>query len=883
MKAIADQAKSFGAVLRRLAQEGAVSASIGRLVAFSVARPWRVAGGGLLLALFAAIFAVSNFAMSSDTAGLISSDLPWRQREAAYDRAFPQNGDAIVAVVDGATPELAELGARRLSQALSAQPKLFPRVARPDGGPFFDQNGLLFLSTGEVQTATEKMISAQPFLGSLAADPSLRGLAASLSTAAKGISAGQSQLTDLDPALRQMGEVVAKVVDGRPAFFSWRSLLSGSPASRADLRRLIIITPRLNYQELQAGADASSVIRATGRRLGLTSAHGMRVRLTGQVPIQDEEFGSLAERAGLIGTVSLLFILGMLWLATRSARLIACIMITTFAGLSVTAAVGLLIFHRFNVISVAFIPLFVGLGVDFGIQFSVRFRAEQLAYSEAGPALAAAGRAIGWSLTLAAVAIAVGFMAFLPTSYVGVSQLGAVAGLGMLIALALNLSLLPALVKLARPAGHLREVGYAAMAPVDAFLVAHRREVLVIGAVVAGVGLLLIPFVRFDFNPLHLNDAKTESMSTLNDLLSDPDRSPNSIDVLTPNLAAADALARRLGRLPEVAQVATLSSFVPSDQPAKLALISDASTLMDLTLSPFDVAPEPADTEVVAQLRATAADLRGVAAGQAGQAGTHAARLAALFDRLAAAPPSTRQRAREAFIPGLNVMLDQLRSLLLAQPITYASLPRQLTETWVSADGRARVTALPRGNANDNKVLARFTRAVRRLAPEATGSPISIQEAGDAVAGAFAEAGLLSFMAITGLLFAVLRRPRDVIVTMTPIILTGLLTLGTCVAIGQPLNYANIIAFPLLFGIGVAFHIYFVMAWRAGGSHLLESSLARAVFFSALTTATGFGSLWASSHPGTASMGKLLMISLAWTLVTALIFQPALMGKPREP
>jgi predicted RND superfamily exporter protein len=125
-----------------------------------------------------------------------------------------------------------------------------------------------------------------------------------------------------------------------------------------------------------------------------------------------------------------------------------------------------------------------------------------------------------------------------------------------------------------------------------------------------------------------------------------------------------------------------------------------------------------------------------------------------------------------------------------------------------------------------------------------------------------------------------LRRARDVAITMAPIVLTGLLTLGTCVLIRQPLNFANIIALPLLFGIGVAFHIYFVMAWRSGGDHLLTSSLARGVFFSALATATGFGSLWASSHPGTASMGKLLMISLVWTLVSALLFQPALMGAP---
>jgi predicted RND superfamily exporter protein len=118
---------------------------------------------------------------------------------------------------------------------------------------------------------------------------------------------------------------------------------------------------------------------------------------------------------------------------------------------------------------------------------------------------------------------------------------------------------------------------------------------------------------------------------------------------------------------------------------------------------------------------------------------------------------------------------------------------------------------------------------------------------------------------------------------LTPIALTALLTLGCAVVLNEPLNFANVIALPLLFGIGVAFHIYFVMAWRSGEGHLLQSSLARGVFFSALTTGTGFGALWLSSHPGTASMGKLLMISLVWTLISALLFQPALMGPAPAP
>jgi predicted RND superfamily exporter protein len=231
-------------------------------------------------------------------------------------------------------------------------------------------------------------------------------------------------------------------------------------------------------------------------------------------------------------------------------------------------------------------------------------------------------------------------------------------------------------------------------------------------------------------------------------------------------------------------------------------------------------------------------------------------------------------------IPGFVTVLDQIRDLLQPQPISIKTLPPEVVRDWLTPDGRARISVTPKGDSNDNAVLSRFIAAGLRVAPDATGTAISIYEGGRAVVDAFIEAGVLSFVVITGLLLLVLRRVRDAAITMAPIVLTGLLTMGTCVVIHQPLNFANIIALPLLFGIGVAFHIYFVMSWRSGGSHLLTSSLARAVFFSALATATGFGSLWASSHPGTASMGELLMISLVWTLVSALLFQPALMGPP---
>ena len=227
-------------------------------------------------------------------------------------------------------------------------------------------------------------------------------------------------------------------------------------------------------------------------------------------------------------------------------------------------------------------------------------------------------------------------------------------------------------------------------------------------------------------------------------------------------------------------------------------------------------------------------------------------------------------------------MLDLLRASLTAHKITVASIPPDLAANWVSADGRARIEVAPSGNANDNATLLKFAAAVRSIDPNAMGEPIAVQESGNTVVKAFIEAGLWALISISILLFIVLRKISDVALTLVPLLLAGVVTLEITVLIGLPLNFANIIALPLLLGLGVAFKIYFVMAWRAGTTNLLQSSLTRAVFFSAMTTATAFGSLWMSKHPGTSSMGKLLALSLVCTLAAAILFQPALMGPPRK-
>ncbi len=855
--------------------------AIERIVGFCCRWPWAVIAACLLMAAAGAWFTQQNFAMNTDSEQLIDAKVGWRMRQAHFDAAFPQQNNLTLVVIDGATPELAESAAARLTEKLAANRHLFNHVHRPGGGPFFNQNGLLFLSLKEVQDTSQQLIKAQPFLAGLAADPSLRGIMTDLSTVLMGVSAGQAKLADFDTAMVRFADVFDAAAHGKTEFMSWRSLVTGAAPRPEEIRKFIEVKPRQNFNALEPGLEADEAIRADARALGLTPEHGVTVRLTGPVPLADEEFATLTDRAGLMVGAMMGGVLLTLWLALRSFKIISAILVTLFVGLAITMGLGLAAVGVFNIISIAFIALFVGLGVDFGIQFAVRYRSERHRNDDLAAALAATGRGVGVPLALASAATAAGFFSFLPTTYTGVAELGKVAGIGMIVAFLLSITMLPALLMLMNPPGEVEDVGFRSLAALDDFMTRNRRNVIRIAAAAGAISLGLMAFVRFDSNPLDLRSPKVESVSTLFDLMKNPLTSPNTIDVPALSLTDADSVAARIAQEPLVAQTLTLSSFVPGQQKEKLAVIADAAGLLDPTLNPFEVAPPPTGAEEIASLQGTARKLREAAGAAQDKPARDARRLADALDAVVKAGAPAIARAREAFVPGLKVMLGQVSDSLKAAPVTTANMPADLTAAWVSGDGTARIQVFPKDTSNDPAALSAFSDQVLSVAPQATGAPISIRESGKTIVGAFAEAGFLSFIVIMILLSLVLKSVHDVLMTLAPLVLSGLLTLATCVVLGLKLNFANVIALPLLLGIGVAFNIYFVVAWRHGQRCFLASSLTRAVIFSAATTASGFGTLWLSIHPGTASMGELLMISLGWVLATTLLLSPALLGPPR--
>ena len=829
----------------------------------------------LFLTLLAGFFAATHLDIDTDIDKLINPDLPWRQRETAFDRAFPQFTDLIVVVVDGATPDLAQDGTAALASELRTNAKHFRTVVEPESREFFKREGLLLLPIEEVQSLATQMIEAQPLLGTLAADPSLRGIFNTLELAAEGIESGDAKLADLRRPFSIFADSLEAALAGQYRPLSWQTLFMGRAPTNRELRQFIMVQPVLDYSELEPGAAASEAIRAAARRLHLTPERGVRVRLTGSVPIGDEDFASVKQGAGLSTVVSLSLICLLLFLALRSVRLILPILVTLAMGLVLTAGFAALTVHSLNMISVAFAVLFVGIAVDFSIQFSVRYRSERYGRDDLKRALRRTARGIGPPLAVAGAATAVGFLCLVPTQYTGVSDLGLISGAGMVIALVLNLTALPALLVLIRPHGERRPVGFWRLAPLDRFLVRHRRWVCVAAGLTAIACLALTPQLAFDFNPLNLKDPSSESVSTLFDLMQDTETTPYTINVLAPSPDALPALTEKLEQLPTVGGTVSVLSFIPKGQPEKLTLIADAAALVGPTLMPAQLrhAPDAAeDLEALAR-----ADERLAQAAQQSRDPT-VMRLAAAVARTRARGKSILRDLEMNLLQGLSARIQETRLALAAKPVTLASLPDDLKRDWIAPDGRARIEIQPEGDTHGNAALRRFVRAVRAVAPDATGMPISIQESARTVVGAFRRAGIFALVAISALLALVLRRFYDVFLVMAPLLLAALLTVATSVLAHLPLNFANIIALPLLLGVGVAFDIYFVMNWRTGIDNPLQSGTARGVLFSALTTATAFGSLALSRHLGTSEMGVFLIISLFYTLLCTFLVLPALMG-----
>ncbi len=846
-----------------------VGAKLAVLAGAVLARPRLTAAAGVLAGVVAGYYAAGNLGVNTDTANMIAATLPWRQHFNEYRDAFSSRDRNLLVVIDAPTPAAADAFARALLRELRERPEIYGEPLLAGEGEFFARNGLLYLPRTELEALVDELAAAQPLIGLLATR--FDG-ARVLEVAQLSLTAAGGDASALGVFYAELAGTLGAAADGATHPLAWDRLIA--PGAEPSTRRTIVLKPALDFARLQPAAEAIAGIRAAAASLNAASAAPATVRLTGSVAMEHEEFLSVSRGVGLGALATFAMVALVLYAALRSWRLLAISLVTLAVGLALTAAFAAVAVGQLNLLSVAFVVLNVGLGSDYVIHVLLRYRELAAAGHATSAALVETVRGVGASLVLCAVTTAAGFYAFIPTTFSGVSELGLIAGTGVFFGLLVSVTLLPALVACVGGERPQRAAATWLDPRVFAPLTARPRLVLGVTAVLTIGALALLPRVTFDSNPIHLRDPRSESVTTLLELAAAGEAPLLNLAAVAPDRATAQLWAAELARLPEVRNVVTADALVPSEQDAKLALLED----LDLLLGPDFAAIErtPADAAAVA------AALDGLAGAAGAAPAVRELELAArrLQLRLNAATSAEREalvRALDdALTAGLPGELARLAAALRAQPVERADLPKPLAERWLADDGREVLDIAAVEDVSDNAAARRFIGAVQAVVPKATGLPVVYQEASATVVGAFARALLYAFVMVAAIIWLVLRQPKDTLLVLVPIALASALTAGLTVVIGMPFNYANIIALPLLVGIGVDNGIHVVHRLRAeSAARLFATSTMRAVLASGLTTIASFGNLAFSAHAGTASMGIVLALGLVTSMAATLVVLPS--------
>ncbi|MGE0735210.1 MAG: MMPL family transporter, partial [Alphaproteobacteria bacterium] len=682
-----------------------------KLVDVSRRLRWPIVLLALALTVVFAQYTARNLGINSNTTDMLSKDLAFRQVYDKYKAAFPLDASNIVVVVEADSADKADDAALRLSARMAREDKLFSFVFYPEGDPFFRNNGLLYLSQQELNDLSARMADAQPFLGSIAKDPSLRGLFDMLGLALDAAAKGDIKSLALDKVLDRLSDAVEAARDGKRKQISWQEMIGGEDGKGASRRRIIVAQPQVNYGSLTPGKEVMRTIRGYAEALKLTPDTGVRVRLTGSVAINTEELDSVADGVYAASAISLALVAILLVWGLRSITLVVCALLTMLIGLIWTATFAAVSVGSLNLLSVAVAVLFIGIGIDFGVHFTLRYQ-EQIDRSRPhAEALRRTGAGVGGALTLSGVCAAISFYAFLPTDFRGVAELGLIAGTGMIIGTLLNLTVLPALLSIlplkasrlridaeGKPRRNLFHAGEQS--------VLRNSRAIALGALALGVAsIAALPFAQFDRHPLNLKDLTTESMQALADITKDDQNSYFKAGALARDFAEAERLAAELKKLKSVGAVSTILDYIPADQDKKLEIIDDISLLLSPVLETLQPAAKltPAGrAQALTDFRARLKQI--LAAAPASALAPRMARLSAALDGFAAARGTSADAlaALEEDLIGLfPSRLAALRDSLKAAPVKLADLPSYLQRNNVTEDGRVKIVISPKENLLD--------------------------------------------------------------------------------------------------------------------------------------------------------------------------------------
>ena len=830
---------------------------------------WWVIALYLVLATAGGYYTQQNLGINSNTSQMFDDELPFRITRDHIRSSFPIIEDNMVVVVSGQTPELVSNVSDSITWRLKQHLEVFESIYQPTRDEFIKKNQLLFLDSTGLQDLSAQVGKSRPMLTFLGNNYSLKGLFSFLGLTMRFSSA--DKLQNLEPLLISMDSVLIATLKGEQASMSWQNLM-GQQSTANIHYGFIQIKPILDYTKIRPVKPAMGVIRNIIQEY---IQPGVNIRVTGKKAMSYEEMGSVIDGAVQASILALAMVSIVLWLGLRSFRLIAAALLTLLVGLVLTATFSAWAVGHLNMISVAFAVLYIGLGVDYAIHVCLRFKELRQSDFSTLDSLTISIKDVGSALLLSTLSTSIGFYAFIPTDFAGVSELGIIAGTGMFISLIVTLTLLPCLIwKFTNI--YKRQLVKDGLGAHFNF---HKYRVIIrlATAVFTVVALWMLSKAKFDYDPINLRNPKSESVSTLRELMANRSFTPWTLHVLAGDSTELAEVSSSLKSLPEIDRIIQIYSFIPGQQPHKRKVIdSIRSTLSQVSQFPSVPKHEPLENQLKAIQ--TFSDLLMSPLYNENQVikefGSHLTQLASL-DQAELAP--TINALEQNLLGALPLAVQDLMIGLNPSVVSYQTLPPQIKKRWQSEDGKLRLQVFPKDHINSNQQMKKFATAVQQVAPNASGDLAVTIASGETVVSAFKQAIFTALVAISFLLLIYLRNLRLTLYVLMPLLLAGAFTGAATVLFEIDFNFANIIALPLLLGLGVDNGVHMVHRARKEQSieSLLQSSTARAILFSSLTTLLSFGNLAFSPHYGTASMGWILTIGVGFVIMTTLIILPA--------
>jgi hopanoid biosynthesis associated RND transporter like protein HpnN len=895
-----------------------VPRSLWALVRLAIAAPWITVLVALTVTGLALWYTATHLKLHTSRNALVPQKASYIQHYRAFQQTFADL-DPLIVVIEPQQLERGKQFADALATRLRADGQPFARVTEKLDTRSLEGKKLLLLSPADLRTLTQRLEDAQDFLAALTAAPSLRQLLASMNqemsqALVSHVTGGffaptpetPSTAEDPEPSLdvsfltalfTEMDKAIATPETYRfqspwASFFLKESDIfsqDGYLISQDDRFLFVLVEDRPRGRGFLMHAAPLATLRAHIQHVRQTFPE-VQAGVTGSKALASDEMRASQRDNALASGIALAGVAALFMMGFREVRSPLLVVATLSIALCWTLGLTALTVGHFNILSISFAPILIGLADNFGVQLVARYGEERLRGSDFRAALALATHYTGPGILTAAGTVMLAFYAILLVDFPGLAELGFIAGSGIAMGLLASFTLLPALLALSAPYMRVYPGTWHTIPP-DPLRRLRRfpRTTLGLCGLLTLVGLVLLPAPPFDYNLLRLQAEGTESVRWEYRLLEASARSSRYAMSIAQSLDDLYRKAAQFEALPVVEQVESLAPLLPADQDIRLALVRELAPLVE-GLSPVWGQAAPIDLDdMTLLLQKMRFKLQRKASEWAPQRRPSEAALTAAYQALVAlqtrwatTAPEVLHRALGPFQQAL--MADFADKLALVQRnvrpaglLTPDDVPSYLRDRFVGHNGHYLLHLYARQDIWERDAMAAFVRQLQAVDANVTGAPVVAYYAIQQMQQGYLQGGFYALMAIVGLTWLDFRRLQPTLLALLPLALGALWIVPSMTMLGLQWNMANLVVLPMFMGIAVDCGVHLVhRAWETPETAAtpLATSTGKAVLVSGLTTMVGFGSLLVARHAGIFSLGALLTLAIGCNLAAAFVVLP---------